>query len=415
MKLIASIFLLLILIFGCQKESFESKELLMVSGNLINPKLSTYLFLSDQNGKVLTCVEHIGEVPRLLKNRTPMDGNYFDFSIVTSINSTQNILRIETHSNIKRAEWKFKSDNLGSSPQDSSEITFLADDLADNIEYALIDGFNGILTSMNDLKTTGSYTTYYSLNKKYLFLRFKLVGEEQYRYVEFNNLTIGDTIPLDLASYPLGELENLQSNGANYIKIKKLTGLRIPNNFKNSSVIYRHNIFIQDYILPDGKVWYPNGIFDSFYISLEMKTDSLVYLLDNIGQPIYEYTPTSSELTIQGDKMGFQVRSNQPDVDFVSATWSIEKPEGLIEWTVFHQPNETNFFTLPELPNCIPFDQNWFTPEDFKLKSIHSYHYQNFETYDDYINSRYGNVEGGEGGRLIIAGGKFEKKIILFD
>ena len=415
-KIIISILISTILVIGCKKneeEPFDGNELLTIKGNLIFPSYPTYIFLSDKDGKILTCKEHTGLDPRVLSNNIPMEDDYFDLSIVRSINSTQNILRIETYPNVQRNEWQLKSQYSDSTIVSSSgDITFLADGLENNIEYALIDGLNGSMTGMGDLKTNGAFTTQYSLNENYIFFRFKMVGEDQYRYVEFNNLNDGDTIALDIANYPLGELKNIQSNGADLIKIKQLNGLRIENSFENSSGIYSHNIFIQDYLLPDGKVWYPNGIFNSFFTQLEMKKDSFEYFFENMGNPIYNYNPTSPELSLEGDKTRFRINSNGTDVDFVSVTWAIEKSEGLIEWTIFHKKDETVFFRIPDFPTCLSFNQSWFSPEDFKLKSIESHHYQNFESYEEYINSRYGDEEGGEGSRLIYAGGNYEKKII---
>ena len=414
-KFIFSIVMIAIFIIGCKKKDapFDRKELLTIQGNLLTPSSPTYLFLTNREGKVITCEEHTGTDLRILTNKIPMDDDYFDFSIVRSINSAQNILKIETHPNVKITEWQFKNQYTGTLVNTSGNITFLADDLVDDIEYALIDGFNGSLSSMSELKTTGSQTIKYNFNENFIFLRFKMIDEEQYRYVEFNNLTDGDTITLDIASYPLAILEDIQSNGVSEIRIKNLTGLRVSNSFENSSEIYNHNIFIQDYILPNGKVYYPDGIFDSFFVRLEMKKDSFQYLMENMGAPIYEYNPIPPELILEGDKTKFRVKSNGVGIDFVSVTWTIEKSVGFIEWTVFHQVDETDFFTLPELPDCLLFNQSWFSPDEFKLKSMQSYHYQNFESYEQYINSRYGNEEGGVCLKLIKVGGNFEQKSVM--
>jgi len=149
-------------------------------------------------------------------------------------------------------------------------------------------------------------------------------------------------------------------------------------------------------------------------MDIEMSTDSSAYHLQKMGAPIYEYNPTPVDLNLEGSgKESFRAQTNSTDADFVSVTWAVEKSEGLIEWTIFHKINETNFFQLPDFPFCLRFDDRWFTRDDFKLKSIQSYHYENYGDYEDYLFARYGDGTGGEY-LQILDGGQFEQKTKIY-
>lgn len=414
-KILITLFTLVFFLIGCKKEQappFDKKELMRVKGNLLSPDFSNYLFISNKDGETLSCQKHSGSRWTTLSNEIPIEDDYFDFSIVTGINTAENSLRIETHLNIENKRWQFKNPFTNLKNESGGTVTFLADSLAENIDYAIINDLNWSLNSLEELKETGSFMRKFNKDERYIFFRFRMAGEEQYRYVEYKNLSDGDTITLDLASYPLGELENITSNGADNIKLMKLSGLRDSNNFENSTLLHSYGSFIQDYILPDGKAWYPTGIFDSFFTRILVEKDSFEYILEDTGPPVYSYNPTAPDLTIDGNQSNYRITSNSDDVDFVSATWVVDKPEGYIEWTVFHKKNETSYFGLPEIPDCLGIDLSWFASEDFKLKSITSHHYQNFQNYKAYIDSRYGQEIGGEGQRLILAGGRYEKKTI---
>jgi len=402
----------------CKEEStpFQIKDLLTIEGSLI----SGQVFLSDKEGKNLTC-ESIGTLSDfgslVLQNKIPMDDDYFDLSFVTSSNSNQNVISIETHTNVQNSEWYFKP-LFGTVAPNLEQVTFLADDMVNEIEYLIIQGGTTSLTSNQKLVETGMMDIQINPNNRNVFLRIKMTGETERRYVEFNDLMEGDTIQLDIANYPIGQLTELQTDDADLIRVKQLTGLNESGSFLNSKGIYSSNSFIQDYLLPVGKVVYHNNIFEEFFIELEMEKDSFHYLMENMGDAVLEYYPTSPQVTIDGNEVeSFRVSTTDPSSDFLSVTWSIVNSQGRIEWTVFHSSDETDFFVLPELPSCILFDQSWFSRDDFEVKSIQSYHYENFTNYQDYINTRYTKFDplfiGDDQTKLILLGGDFEKKSVL--
>lgn len=411
------LFFTILLFFGCKpddKPPFEGDLLLTLEGELLYPIFGKGVFLSDKNGETLVCEKLEIDASIELRNNIPLVETYFDLTVATSYNENVDLVKLTTYPNIQSDTWKLKYDSNPNTSGDKGEVTFLADDLVDEIEYGIISGFGQVITSLSDLKDNGLYKRNFSISEGYLFLRFKLYDEDQYRYVEFDNLGDNDTIQLDLANYPLGFFEDIQSSQGDSIEVLQLTGLNNNLNFNNSIGIISQNVTINNYRFPNGKAWYPQDVFDSFYIQFQMNRDSFYFYKESKGAAIYEYDPVLPDLEIEGSGINsFKAKSNNSDADFLSVTWEVDKPEGKIEWKVYQKKNETSFLKLPELPTCIVPDQTWFSREDFKVKSIDSYHYENYNSYDEYIESRYGNEAGGEGEALILIGGDFEKKSLF--
>ena len=132
-----------------------------------------------------------------------------------------------------------------------------------------------------------------------------------------------------------------------------------------------------------------------------------------IGAPIYDYSPSPSQFTLNGtDVNSFAVSPNGEDADFYGVTWEVKNNDFDIEWTVFHAADQTELLTLPEMPECVIQIQTKLSRSDFKLKSIESYSYENINSLDEYIDMRYDPETGVDGFELDVLGGRFEKKVI---
>ena len=416
MRTTSILFFIVLLFFGCKSDDetlFEGELLLTIEGDLLYPIFGKGVFLSDKNGETLVCRKLEVDAPSELRNNIPLTDDYFDLTVATSYNENTELTKLTTYPNIQTDFWKLKFNSNSTNSGDKGAVTFLADDMVDKIAYGIISGFNQILTAHSGLKDDGFFTADFSLSEGYLFLRFKLNDEDQYRYVEFNNLADNDTIQLDIENYPLGFLENILSPQGDSIEVLQLVGLNNNLNFNTSIGIFGRNGIINNYRFPNGKVWYPQGVFDSFYMQFQMSRDSFSFYKESKGAAIYEYDPILPDLEIEGSSINsFRAISNNSDADFLSVTWEVDKPEGKIEWKVFQKTDETNFLKLPKIATCIIPDQSWFSRSDFRLKSIDSYYYENYHSYDEYIDSRYGDAPGGEGEALIFIGGDFERRTL---
>ncbi|MFK7775839.1 MAG: hypothetical protein AB8F94_27195 [Saprospiraceae bacterium] len=419
MRTISILLFTIILFFSCKPDdepAFEGDVILTIEGELFYPLLGDGVFLSDKNGETLVCKMFDSSDPIELRNRIPMTDDYFDLNILTYKSNSNNSIKIETYPNVQTDKWRYKLNLSSNNSEPVGQVVFLADDLVDNIEYGIINGSNSVITSFANLKDEGFALAKFWITEGYIFLRLKLIGEDQYRYIEFNNLSDNDTIQLDIQNYPIGFLENLISNQADSIRVRNLTGLNNNLNFNNSSGIFSQNGTINNYRFPTGKVWYPEGVFESFYVALEVFRDSFYLYKEHKGQAVYDYSPTLPELKIEGSGVNsFRAKSAVSDPDFLSVTWIVNNPQGNIEWKVFQKAEDPDFLKLPKIPTCILPNQNWFSRSDFRLKSIDSYNYENFNSYDEYIDSRYGNSPGGEYNELILIGGDFERKSLLIN
>ena len=102
--------------------------------------------------------------------------------------------------------------------------------------------------------------------------------------------------------------------------------------------------------------------------------------------------------------------------DMFAATWQAVVGNVTINWTFFHPTNESNYYILPKFPNECEF-MDWpsvdVSKEDFELKSIQSFHFEKFNNYQEYINSRFGEADGSEGITQYLYQGNTEIKTIM--
>ena len=244
MRTTSILFFIVLLFFGCKSDDetlFEGELLLTIEGDLLYPIFGKGVFLSDKNGETLVCRKLEVDAPSELRNNIPLTDDYFDLTVATSYNENTELTKLTTYPNIQTDFWKLKFNSNSTNSGDKGAVTFLADDMVDKIAYGIISGFNQILTAHSGLKDDGFFTADFSLSEGYLFLRFKLNDEDQYRYVEFNNLADNDTIQLDIENYPLGFLENILSPQGDSIEVLQLVGLNNNLNFNTSIGIFGRN------------------------------------------------------------------------------------------------------------------------------------------------------------------------------
>lgn len=406
---------ILFLVSTCKKtdeiQIFDKEPILTVRTTTHASITPNSIFLSNSKGEVLSCKEFSNEF--ILENQIPLIDEYKDVSLVTGHSNIIHNYRIETFKDIEFQDWNFKKYYATHESEDlERKITFVTDESINKMHKAIVYKCGGLLLA--NLKDIANDSTKFDLNCGYLFILVKFPDESEYRFKEFNNVSDGDSILLDLDNFELGILEDLKSIDSDSIRATWLSGFNEIGSFKNSIRYYSTNITVHNYKIANGKIWYPPAIFEEYFVRLEMFKDNFRYIFENRGAPIYEYNPVPPDLELEGTGVdSFRIKSNSLDADFVSATWEIDKPEGRIEWTVYQEIEDPNFYELPKLPECAITHQEWFSYNDFKLKSIQSYHYENYNSLKEYINSRYGSEEGGEGEVLILTGGNFELKSVL--
>ena len=402
-------------LFNCNNDdepTFDQDVLLTVR-NFESYPVPDAVFLSNDEGKTISHKDRNFQNELLMKNEIPFSENDFDLNFVYEQETSAGWnLKIETYPNIDFQEWTFKDRWTSNLNSDIGVFTYLADSsiIDFQVSYEMTCG-GWRLSSLDELKTEGSISREFNLDCGNVFILFQKENEEQWYYVEYNGIANQDTIQLDFASYPQGILEDLDFGGAANAKILQIRGLNEAGTFNNSKSFYQHNLVISGYHLPDGKVWYPQNIFESFFVRAEMNQDSFYYYIEQTGDPLYNRTFENPNLELLGTGVdSFKLTSNNTDADFFSTVWEVQTNEAIIEWTFYHDIDEGGFFKLPEIPKQVIADQDWLSRSDFKLKALRSHHYEKYFSYQEYLDSRYGAAEGGEGLILVEKGGDYELK-----
>jgi len=405
-------------------EDFDQEVILRMTQNGWPTLAYDRIFVSNKNGELLDCRYNFWPqgVPTEFVNEIPLKDDFMDLTFSDYPVIDLDKYRLYTYANIKRKDWtthkiKRAAGFVGGNtrfpvfwkpdPSISPETYFIYNACSRNnvnfYEWLLLD--DPFLQA--DIYCDNLFVLAYEPN-----------GEISYKL--FPEVRLNDSIPLDFNTYTALPIAELTTAVAGDIRAKKITGLSEANDIVKSASYYDPGFYSNFTTIPygdlnDGKIIFPENTFEEFLVDLEITSPTNEYYLKHQGDPIYEYSPTAPKFTMEGsDVNSFVVNPNGENADFYGVTWEVKNSDFDIEWTVYHDKDHTEKLTLPEMPECIIQIQTRLSRSDFKLKSIESYNYENFNSLEDYINNRFDPETGLEGFELRVKGGRYEKKVIKF-
>ncbi len=401
-------------------EEFDQEVLLEITQRSWPAINYDHIFLSTKDGKLVDCRYNFWNSPTEFVNEIPLQDDYLNITFSDFPNLDLNQYRLYTYTNINRKAWEMHKIKTSLEPFafDTSIPIFWKPEPGINPEtYFIYNACNrNNIQRYEWLISDNPYLEGQIYCNDMFILSYEPSGEISYKL--FNDINPNDSILLDFDNYTKLPIADLTTSIDGDIRVKNITGLRVPGKLDEAIRYYDpefdNNFGPGDYgDLADGKIIYPENTFAEFYTNIEITSPKNDYFLRDFGAPIYDYSPTPSKITMDGtDVNSFIVSPNGENADFYGVTWEVKNEDFDIEWTVYHDADQTEKITLPPMPECVIQIQTRLSRSDFKLKSIQSYTYENINSLEDYINKRFDPDSGVDGFELEYLGGRYEKKTV---
>lgn len=379
-----------------------------IAANHLNDDERGYVFLSDENGKLIVFSEYKNNDDVVLKSPTFTGTKFFLTEVlVINFSGVQNV-RMWTFYEVERGQaWKVHNDGSVEEAVDAGDANLTLTNAAANSGYDIYSNTED-RTSVDGSTTTASLPLGTAPSKLYV-TRYSTQDGKTVQYGLFPNVIVGNnTLNLSQVNQPMTKVTATMPEEYNYASVRMLAYPTL-NDYTNGYKLQAFSNRPGDSGTTSFDIYYPGAAFTTYYSIIEMDADDRTYYAGSTTD-LFKVNELSHKISFgfADNKLTYSATG---DFSFIStgfqtehSFWSLILPEGSAKVVPpLTVPDQLKDFEIPAFgsPDLYVIYQFGGVDDYNDLKKFISTSSRNmFELYDDgknFTEISYWNISSANG------------------
>jgi len=331
-----------------------------ITANQLDASERGFVFLSDENGNLITSTEYTNNNDVVLKSPAFSGTKFFLTEVLVTDHNGENEVRLWTYPEIERGQaWKVLDDRSPEQDTYAGEANLTLTNAVSNSIYEIYS--NGEQTALDDTRTTGSLQLGTTPSKLYV-LRHTQQSGTPLGYGLFSNVVVGNnTLNLNQVNQPLSKVTATMPEEVSYASVY-VRAYTTANDYTHAYKLGTFSNGGSNSGVESFDIYYPGTAFPTYYSIIEMGGDDLSYYSGS-NTSLFEVTEITNTVSF-GFANGKLMYSATGDFAFISTVfettdsyWSLILPEGSNKVVpVLKLPDPLKAFDIPAFGSPETYD-----------------------------------------------------------